>query len=241
MRATVSESGGFVHNDGAVLPLGAAPVSALSARRAGVIDSERRRMSRRAVRCGQADSDSGRAGRRPARRRRTDAALIAESGRDWMNWARPVPSGGLGALSPRFETDRPQKRQWDDPRPDRCGSATGAIAFHSVIQRQPRCGDGGDRVTLGRWPSSDSTGLAAQVDQVAANALVELAAAVMAPDDVVRSVICVVSDEGAALASVWNRLTSLAPAFTAASALLGISQLGFPHQHVELDLAAALG
>ena len=90
----------------------------------------------------------------------------------------------------------------------------------------------------GRWPSSDSTGLTAQIDQVAANALVELAAAGMARDDVVRSVIYVVSDEGAALASLWNRLTSLAPAFTTASALLGISQLGSPHQRVELDLTA---
>ena len=57
--------------------------------------------------------------------------------------------------------------------------------------------------------------------QVAANALVELAAAGMAIDDVVRGVIYVVSDEGAALASVWNRLTSLAPAVTTASALFG--------------------
>ncbi len=88
----------------------------------------------------------------------------------------------------------------------------------------------------------DEAGLAAQVDQVAANALVALAAAGAAPDDVVGGVIYVVSDDGAALASVWKRLTesALAPAFTTASTLLGVSQLGFSHQCVELDLTAAL-
>ena len=88
----------------------------------------------------------------------------------------------------------------------------------------------------------DEAGLAAQVDQVAANALVALAAAGATPDDVVRSVIYVVSDDGAALASVWKRFTesALEPAFTTASTLLGVSQLGFRHQRVELDLTAAL-
>ena len=88
----------------------------------------------------------------------------------------------------------------------------------------------------------DEPGLAAQVDQVAANALIALAAAGAAPNDVIRSVIYVASDDGAELASVWERLNqaALAPAVTTASTLLGVSQLGFRHQRVELDLTAAL-
>jgi enamine deaminase RidA (YjgF/YER057c/UK114 family) len=88
----------------------------------------------------------------------------------------------------------------------------------------------------------DEAGLAAQVHQVAANALVALTAAGAAPADVIRSVIYVVSDDVAALVSVWRQLTesALAPAFTTASTLLGVSQLGFRHQRVELDLTAAL-
>jgi enamine deaminase RidA (YjgF/YER057c/UK114 family) len=47
----------------------------------------------------------------------------------------------------------------------------------------------------------DEAGLATQVDQIAANALIALSAAGAAPDDVIRSVIDVVSDDGAALAA----------------------------------------
>jgi enamine deaminase RidA (YjgF/YER057c/UK114 family) len=84
--------------------------------------------------------------------------------------------------------------------------------------------------------------LDAQVDQIAVNALAALAAAGAAPEDVVRSVIYVVSDDGPTLAAVWRRFNDspLAPAFTTASTLLGVAQLGFPGQHVELDLTAAL-
>jgi hypothetical protein len=42
MPASVSEAGGFVHNEGAFLPLVSAPVRAVSTRRAAVIDSKRR-------------------------------------------------------------------------------------------------------------------------------------------------------------------------------------------------------
>lgn len=82
----------------------------------------------------------------------------------------------------------------------------------------------------------------AQVDQVAANALVALEAAGAGPERVVRSVIYVVSDDGDVLADVWRRFQAspLAPAFTAASTLLGVAQLGFPGQLIELDLTAAL-
>jgi enamine deaminase RidA (YjgF/YER057c/UK114 family) len=83
----------------------------------------------------------------------------------------------------------------------------------------------------------------AQVDQVVANALIALDAAGAAPADVVRSVIYVVSADGQVLAEVWRRFNAskLAPAFSTASTLLGVAQLGFPGQLVELDLTAALG
>jgi enamine deaminase RidA (YjgF/YER057c/UK114 family) len=82
----------------------------------------------------------------------------------------------------------------------------------------------------------------AQVDQIVANSLVALAAAGATPDDVVRSVVYVVSPDREVLASVWRRLgeSRLGPAFTTASTLLGVAQLGYPGQRVELDLTAAL-
>ena len=82
----------------------------------------------------------------------------------------------------------------------------------------------------------------AQVDQVAANALAALAAVGAQPEDVVRSVIYVASDDSGALAAVWRRFraSSIAQAFTTASTLLGVAALGYPGQLVELDLTAAL-
>lgn len=84
--------------------------------------------------------------------------------------------------------------------------------------------------------------LDAQVDQVVANALRALAAVSAGPEDVVRSVIYVVSAETPVLGSVWDRLNAspLAPAFSTASTLLGVAQLGFTGQLVEIDLTAAL-
>ncbi|MEU3947884.1 RidA family protein [Streptomyces sp. NPDC029526] len=81
-----------------------------------------------------------------------------------------------------------------------------------------------------------------QVDQVVENALAALAAVDAGPQHVVRSVIYVRSDDREDLASVWSRFTAspLAPAFTTASTLLGVAQLGFAGQLVELDLTAAL-
>ncbi len=77
-----------------------------------------------------------------------------------------------------------------------------------------------------------------QVDQVVANALTALGAASAQPHHVVRSVIYVRSDERDILGAVWRRLTesALGPAFTTASTLLGVAQLGFPGQLVEVDL-----
>lgn len=84
--------------------------------------------------------------------------------------------------------------------------------------------------------------LEAQVDQVVANALTALAAVNAEPQHVVRSVIYVRSDERDALGAAWQRLTqsALAPAFTTASTLLGVTQLGFRGQLVEVDLTVAL-
>ncbi|MFF1919445.1 RidA family protein [Streptomyces sp. NPDC058221] len=81
-----------------------------------------------------------------------------------------------------------------------------------------------------------------QIDQVAANAMTALAAVGAGPLDVVRSVIYVRSDEQPALGAAWQRLTDspLGPAFTTASTLLGVAQLGFTGQLVEVDLTVAL-
>ncbi|MFF0449075.1 RidA family protein [Streptomyces sp. NPDC004609] len=85
--------------------------------------------------------------------------------------------------------------------------------------------------------------LDAQIDQVAANAVAALSAVDARPEDVVRSVIYVVSDDEEVLAAAWFRLNDspLAPAFTTASTLLGVARLGFPGQLVEVDLTAAPG
>ena len=82
----------------------------------------------------------------------------------------------------------------------------------------------------------------AQVDQVVANTDAALRAAGVGPDDVVRTVIYVVSTDGATLSAVWKRLTEspIASAFSTASTLLGVACLGFPGQLVELDVTAAV-
>ncbi len=84
--------------------------------------------------------------------------------------------------------------------------------------------------------------LDAQIDQVAANALAALAAVGAGPEQVVRAVIYVVSADRMVLGAAWQRLSGsdLGPAFTTASTLLGVAQLGFPGQLIEVDLTAAL-
>jgi enamine deaminase RidA (YjgF/YER057c/UK114 family) len=84
--------------------------------------------------------------------------------------------------------------------------------------------------------------LAAQIDQVVANALVALTAVGAEPSDVVRSVIYVVSDDVSILATTWQRLTesALGEAFASASTLLGVARLGYRGQLVEVDLTASL-
>ncbi|MER5728309.1 RidA family protein [Streptomyces sp. NPDC002138] len=84
--------------------------------------------------------------------------------------------------------------------------------------------------------------LDAQIDQVAANAMAALSAVGARPEHVVRSVIYVVSDDVAALGAAWRRLNGsvIGTAFTTASTLLGVAQLGFSGQLIEVDLTAAL-
>jgi len=83
---------------------------------------------------------------------------------------------------------------------------------------------------------------AAQTDQVIANCLAVLAAAGAKPSEVVRSIVYVVSPNSTDLARVWDQLNAseLAPAFTTASTLLGVSALGYQGQLIEVDLTAAL-
>lgn len=82
----------------------------------------------------------------------------------------------------------------------------------------------------------------AQVDLVAANTLAALRSAGANPEDVVRTVIYVASDDPAVLSSVWDRFleSDLALAFSTASTLLGVTALGYQHQLVELDVTAAV-
>jgi len=84
--------------------------------------------------------------------------------------------------------------------------------------------------------------LVAQVNQVAANIAVALDSLDAHPEDVVRTVIYVASGERADLVLAWTALTRspIGAAFTTASTLLGVQQLGFPGQLVEVDVTLAL-
>ena len=84
--------------------------------------------------------------------------------------------------------------------------------------------------------------LAAQITQVVANCVTALDAVGAKPEHVVRSVIYVVTDEQPVLSAAWRRLSDsqVAPALSAAATLLGVAQLGYPGQLVEIDLTAAL-
>ncbi|OLF10401.1 RidA family protein [Actinophytocola xanthii] len=81
-----------------------------------------------------------------------------------------------------------------------------------------------------------------QIDQIAKNAVIALAAVGAQPSHVVRTVVYVVSADRSVLSAAWDRLTHspVGAAFTTASTLLGVAQLGFPGQLVEVDLTAAL-
>ena len=93
-------------------------------------------------------------------------------------------------------------------------------------------------------PSGDLApgGLEGQTAQVITNILTALESAGATPSDVVRTVIYVASPDREDLSAVWTQLNAspLGPAFTTASTLLGVAQLGFPGQLVEIDVTAAL-
>jgi enamine deaminase RidA (YjgF/YER057c/UK114 family) len=82
----------------------------------------------------------------------------------------------------------------------------------------------------------------AQAEQVARNIVSALGSVGAAPSDVVRAVIYVASSDREVLSAVWSSLTSsvAADAFTSAATLLGVAQLGFRGQLVEVDVTAAL-
>ncbi|GII96487.1 RidA family protein [Sinosporangium siamense] len=84
--------------------------------------------------------------------------------------------------------------------------------------------------------------LDAQVDRTVLNAMKALALAGVRPDDVVRSVVYVVSSDYIDPARAWHRFfeSEIGAALTSASTLVGVSTLGFPEQLVELELTAVI-
>jgi enamine deaminase RidA (YjgF/YER057c/UK114 family) len=81
-----------------------------------------------------------------------------------------------------------------------------------------------------------------QTRQVAANIAAVLDSVGAGPDDVIRTVIYVVPSRQGDLAAVWQvlRESPIAAAFSTASTLLGVTQLGFTGQLVEIDVTAVL-
>src|ERR1041384_6126357 len=71
--------------------------------------------------------------------------------------------------------------------------------------------------------------LLAQTDAVVRNIELALSSVDLKPEDVVRTVIYVVSSRQEDLSAVWDRLSesAVAPMLTTASTLLGVAQLGF--------------
>jgi enamine deaminase RidA (YjgF/YER057c/UK114 family) len=84
--------------------------------------------------------------------------------------------------------------------------------------------------------------LSAQIQQVVRNCLAALDALGARPEDVVRSVIYVVTEGQSVLGRTWSELTAspLGPAFRTAATLLGVTRLGYTDQDVEVDLTVAL-
>jgi enamine deaminase RidA (YjgF/YER057c/UK114 family) len=82
----------------------------------------------------------------------------------------------------------------------------------------------------------------AQARQVARNIGLALTAVGATAEDVVRTVVYVASPDRDDLAAVWSalRASAVAAAFGSASTLLGVAQLGYPGQLVEVDVTASL-
>lgn len=96
---------------------------------------------------------------------------------------------------------------------------------------------------LDEWGQLVGTGdLRMQVEQVIRNIVTALSCIGATPDDVVRTVIYVVSPDRDDLSFVWTMLQKsvIAAALSTASTLLGVSQLGYPGQLVEIDVTASL-
>lgn len=82
-----------------------------------------------------------------------------------------------------------------------------------------------------------------QIEQVAANCMAALASVGATPEDVVRSVVYVVSADSGEVGDTWHKLADhpdLGPAFKAASTVVGVTALGYRDQLVEVDLTARL-
>jgi enamine deaminase RidA (YjgF/YER057c/UK114 family) len=116
--------------------------------------------------------------------------------------------------------------------------------YHQAVVVQP-----GAQVLLSGQCPLDPEGrlvgdgdVAAQAAQVARNIGLALDAVGAAPSDVVRTTVHVRSDDRADLVAAWHALVSspVAAAFTSASTLVGVAQLGYAGQLVEVDVVAVL-
>jgi enamine deaminase RidA (YjgF/YER057c/UK114 family) len=79
----------------------------------------------------------------------------------------------------------------------------------------------------------------AQARQTIANLLRQLQAAGASGDDVLKTTVYVVANDGADLLAVWEAVQE-SPLAAAASTLLGVALLGYPGQLVEIEAIAAL-
>jgi enamine deaminase RidA (YjgF/YER057c/UK114 family) len=100
-------------------------------------------------------------------------------------------------------------------------------------------------VTAGAVPLDDAGTLVgeddyrAQARQTIANLLRQLQAAGASGDDVLKTTVYVVANDGADLLTVWEAVQE-SPLAMAASTLLGVALLGYPGQLVEIEAIAAL-
>jgi enamine deaminase RidA (YjgF/YER057c/UK114 family) len=79
----------------------------------------------------------------------------------------------------------------------------------------------------------------AQARQTIANLLRQLQAAGASGDDVLKTTVYVVANDGGDLLAVWEAVQE-SPLAAAASTLLGVALLGYPGQLVEIEAIAAL-
>ena len=100
-------------------------------------------------------------------------------------------------------------------------------------------------VTAGAVPLDDAGALVgaddyrAQARQTIANLLRQLQAAGASGDDVLKTTVYVVANDGGDLLAVWEAVQE-SPLAAAASTLLGVALLGYPGQLVEIEAIAAL-